>query len=496
MIPTAVRVPRLLAAVAVTIFVALSLLVAPKPAAAVVGNIFAGDILGLPGPGCEEGLCPIPPAGPPPAPVSKCFGPYLTRTVTRGSDPEQGSDYTQVDFDARVSCTDGVSVAGDATLIDRTHGYRGNVLATGSYLQSQYPHPNQVLHSIGSVKLYDSNYPASRSVEVVLRLTLVVNPWSRANWNSCFERAGIRILRCETLGTPQIVVEVGFNPFDTNVRPRPLWHLAVGDSYSAGSGTPCANLPDDPLAPFGCKPCRRTATAWPALLTPYLHSAAPNFTEFVFASCHGAQVAGMINDQLPRRPTFGAPVSQPPGLITVSISGNDLIGVDTDGRPAGFAPILRDCVLRAAGSTCNPRMNVAAATSAIDAAYNAVWHRAGPKTVVVVMLYPQILPPTTSTFTTLCPLGFNDIELGRVRGLWHDFDVLLAQRARAFGFEVAEVENAFDQHLICSGSDWALGLETDEGKSYHPNEAGNAALALAVQTLLARSDLQARLQAP
>ena len=493
MIPNIVRSRRLLVAVAATIAVALSLLVAPTPAAAVVGaNIFAGDVLGLPGPGCEEGICPIPPAGPPPAPVSKFFGPYLTKTVTRGTDAQAASDYTRVDFDARVSCTDGVSVAGDAALIDRTHGYKGNLLGTGSYLQSQYPHPNQVLHSVGSVKLYDSNYPASRSVEVVLRLTLVVNPLSRANWNSCFERAGIRILRCESLGTPQIVVEVGFNPFDTNVRPRPLWHLAVGDSYSAGSGTRCLPGSGDP---FGCGECRRSTTAWPAVLTTYLHSAAPNFTEFVFASCHGAQIAGMINDQLPRRPTFGAPVNQPPGLITVSISGNDLIGFDSDGNPAGFAPILRDCVVRLATSSCNPTMNLTAATAAINTAYQAVRQKAGPKTVVVVMLYPQILPATTG-FTATCPIGFNDTELTRVRALWHAFDVLLAQRARAFGFEVADVENAFDGHLVCANVEWALGLDSEQAKSYHPNEAGNAAMAQAVQTILARPDLLARLQSP
>ena len=153
-------------------------------------------------------------------------------------------------------------------------------------------------------------------------------------------------------------------------------------------------------------------------------------------------------------------------------------------------------MLRAAAATCNPRLNVVAATNAIDAAYNAVWHRAGPRTVVVVMLYPQILPRTTSTFTTLCPVGFNDTELTRVRALWHDFDALLAQRARAWGFEVADVENTFDDHLICSGSDWALGLETDESKSYHPNDAGNAAMARAVQAVLARPDIQADLQSP
>jgi len=260
---------------------------------------------------------------------------------------------------------------------------------------------------------------------------------------------------------------------------RPYWYVALGDSYSAGTGT--AGSESEPSG------CHRTATAYPSQYRDVLLFLYQFDVEFTFVACHGATTETMYAEQLTQ--VAAASLGGYPDLITVTIGGNDLVARDSNNNPVGFSGVLKHCLIPAI-SSCSPTLDVAAATDRLDFAYRSIRQRSGGNTTVQVLQYPQVLPSTSEGTAFGCPgLGrLDDVELPRLRALWHQADQLILTRALAANdplgylmFEVVFTENAFAGHELCSSDPWAVDLTLSTGyneTAFHPNTAGHSQEAL------------------
>lgn len=219
-------------------------------------------------------------------------------------------------------------------------------------------------------------------------------------------------------------------------------YVALGDSYSAGVGTP-----DEAGA------CGRSPSGYPSLWTKNHPGASLSFV-----ACGGATIDDVRANQL----SF---LNASTTLVSITIGGND----------AGFFPTVMLCTM---SSDVDCENQVTTSRSAIatvlpaklDAIYQDIRNRA-PKATIVVLGYPQLLDPTSDCpgdgMTTFKRLVLNTAadHLARV----------VSGRAKAAGFTFVDVRGSFDGHAICAGTPWLNNLSnvrlTD---SFHPNPAGYA----------------------
>ncbi len=225
--------------------------------------------------------------------------------------------------------------------------------------------------------------------------------------------------------------------------------VALGDSYAAGTGAGDEAIDD----------CRRSPHAYPRLW------AQRNGASLVMSACAGADTAAVARQAERITPSTT--------LVTITAGGND----------AGFRDVMTTCTT-GDDDECVSRVGAAERfirdqlPGRLDALYGAVRGRTSAE--VVVLGYPRLF-----SFESWCLMSGKKREaVNRAADVLTE---VIGKRARAAGFEFADVRKAFDGHGACSDEPWVNGLVLiPVDRSYHPNRAGHESGYLPALTAAAR----------
>jgi lysophospholipase L1-like esterase len=227
-------------------------------------------------------------------------------------------------------------------------------------------------------------------------------------------------------------------------KPSPPAYVALGDSYSSGTGTR-SYIADG-------TDCLRSVYAYPSLV------AASQRYDLNFRACSGATVADVENRQVP---ALGSGTA----YVTVSVGGND----------AGFADVLTECAQPAWLSDCMGAIDDAeyivqnVLPGRLETLYAQIGTRA-PNARVVVVGYPRIFGGED------CNLGtwFSGTEMSRLNATADLLNARTKTLAATAGFSFADPTDVFVGHAVCADQEWINGLSWPVVESYHPNRDGHA----------------------
>jgi lysophospholipase L1-like esterase len=221
----------------------------------------------------------------------------------------------------------------------------------------------------------------------------------------------------------------------------PVRYVALGDSYSAGTGA----------GDYGSSgSCERSANAYPE---QWAAQHAP--ASFVSVACSGASTADVLSGQL-------AALSAGTTLVSISIGGND----------AGFSSVMETCVLEW-NSACLDAVSSAEAFIAgtlpgrLDATLQAIRAHA-PSARVMVVGYPDLYDLSRSAGC----IGLSTTKRTALNQGADQLDRALSAAAARNGDVFADVRGQFAGHEICDSSSWLYSVTFPIGDSYHPTPAG------------------------
>ncbi len=224
---------------------------------------------------------------------------------------------------------------------------------------------------------------------------------------------------------------------------EPLDYVALGDSYSSGTGTGRYVL--DGTA------CLRSPRAYPSRI------AARRGYALNFRACSGAVVDDVRTAQL------GA-LDAGTDLVTLSVGGND----------AGFAEVLTTCALPWWLGRCGRAVDDARAylrgvlPARLDALYDDL-RRAAPAAEVVVVGYPRLFADEDCHPLTF----FSPTERRRLNQIADLADRVVADAAARAGFATADPRSRFAGHAVCTADPWLTNLSLDVVESFHPTGRGH-----------------------
>jgi lysophospholipase L1-like esterase len=225
-------------------------------------------------------------------------------------------------------------------------------------------------------------------------------------------------------------------------------YVAMGDSYSAGTGTGYFDI--DPA-------CQQSSLGYPALV-----AAERLDTRLTLVACgFGVTTQTLIDTQVDV-------LDQHTDFVTMTVGGNDL----------GFATIAGACVygddttcLAVAGQAS--QFMATQLPSRLDAAYDAIRARVH-KAEVVVVGYPKFYAddyvPCYDSY------GITEPEAATLNELVVGLDAVIGNRARAAGFTYVSALDAFTGHDMCATEPWVNGVVSapTQADVYHPTAAGYA----------------------
>ena len=250
--------------------------------------------------------------------------------------------------------------------------------------------------------------------------------------------------RAAVIMTVLVTVLVGAPPsFLTTAHSAPPSYVALGDSYSSGTGTR-TYLNDGTT-------CQRSVYAYPSLL------AAAKGYALNFRACSGAKVADVSALQL-------SALSSSTSYVTVSVGGND----------AGFTSVLTACAQPWWAADCDAAIDRAedrvrsTLPGALASLYAAIRSRA-PSATVVVVGYPRIFNGDDCNALT----WFSRAEMTRLNAASDLLDATTATAAAAAGFSFADPRSRFTGHAVCDSPEWVNGLSSPTTESYHPKVVGH-----------------------
>jgi lysophospholipase L1-like esterase len=162
--------------------------------------------------------------------------------------------------------------------------------------------------------------------------------------------------------------------------------------------------------------------------------------------------------------------------VLVTIGGND----------AGFAAILRRCVLASCVALIRERADALPLLGArLEEAYRQVAAAARGGRVVVVG-YPEIVPERPPA--GLRCLWLSDAEVAAAVPLLRALDAVIAAAAARAGVEFVSIGDAFDGHELCTPASWVYPVVLNpfriDPRQAHPRPAGQAATARRVAAYL------------
>lgn len=242
----------------------------------------------------------------------------------------------------------------------------------------------------------------------------------------------------------------------------PPVYAALGDSYSSGEGNPPFSM-----ATPGCD--QSLSGAWAELLSVPLDS---------MLACSGATTSALSSSYQSQPPQLESLKSLNPGLVTITIGGNDI----------GFSSILERCwdwifYNCATDATFgNASANITALGSSIVSVYQSL-RTAAPSATILVVGYPRLFP-TSQAVTTGCGWLSNAKRSGLNR-LASQLNGQLAQAAAQAGVDYVSTLNVLKGHELCTPDSWVNSVLPDPGAA-HPNLMGQQAIATAVNKKLSK----------
>ena len=246
----------------------------------------------------------------------------------------------------------------------------------------------------------------------------------------------------------------------------PLTYVALGDSYSAASGT----FPPDPTAP---PECARSTVNYP-------HDIAARIgAQLTDVTCGAAETKDYFSSQYPGvAPQLDA-LRADTQLVTMTIGGNDsgvFIDVLTDCGAAGLSTLGQ-------GSPCQDRYGSSFSDTinsttypALVNALNAVRAKA-PAARVAILGYPWIMPATGGCFPIM-PVATGDVPY--VRGIQATLNDAVRRAAAATGVSYVDFSTVSEGHDACQpiGVRWIEpAVAGTNPVIVHPNALGEAQMA-------------------
>lgn len=292
---------------------------------------------------------------------------------------------------------------------------------------------------------------------------------------------------------------------------QPGTYVALGDSYASGEGNPGVGWVDRSgvasATVNATDGCDRSAQAYPVLVARWL-SAHATSAPLSFLACSGATTtdldpaspaaaeglagAGGNHDEGPQLDDTAELASAQ--VVTVTIGGNDLY----------FVPVLLTCVTIpdwCSASSPVPavrdlRSNITHLSVALAATYHQVRVLA-PLARIVVVAYPRLVPEaralTRATLARGCA-GLRGDALLYLSRAETSLNNVITRAASASGLILANPNAGAGSfassggHSLCSSRSWFNPLDLRHPRySFHPNAAGQRALANAVEAALSSS---------
>lgn len=246
--------------------------------------------------------------------------------------------------------------------------------------------------------------------------------------------------------------------------PSSLTYVALGDSYSAGSGVP----PTSTSAPAACLQS--------AVDYPHVIAAAHGF-QLTDVTCGAATTSNMTISQYLGMPPQFAALNAATSVVTLGTGGNDngffistiaecsltdVVGLATGGAPCQqlFGGLL-------AGDISSDAPAIATAVRQI--------HQISPKAKVFVVGYPDVMPQTGSCYAAI-PIVTGDVAF--INGLEKDLNAMLRTAAQQNGATFVDTYTPSIGHDACqpAGVRWIEPFFGANGAVFvHPNVHGEAA---------------------
>jgi lysophospholipase L1-like esterase len=246
----------------------------------------------------------------------------------------------------------------------------------------------------------------------------------------------------------------------------PLRYVALGDSYSAGSGI----LPPDPTAP---PQCLRSILNYPHVI------AGRTGAQLTDVTCGGAETSHFFSSQYSGvAPQLDA-VQHDSQLVTMTIGGNDggvFINAILACGSAGLSTLGQ-------GSPCKDRYGSSfedtIRTSTYPSLVNALWavRAKAPRAKVAILGYPWIMPPAVGCFDRM-PVAEGDVPY--VRGIQATLNDAVRRAAAATRVTYVNFNEVSNGHDACQpiGVRWIEPvLQGTNAVVVHPNALGEAEMA-------------------
>jgi lysophospholipase L1-like esterase len=253
----------------------------------------------------------------------------------------------------------------------------------------------------------------------------------------------------------------------------PLRYVALGDSYSAASGT----LPPDPTAP---PECARSIVNYP-------HDIAARIgAQLADVTCSGAETKDYSSSQYqgvaPQLDALRADTQ----LVTMTIGGNDsgvFVDAIIDCGTAGLSTLGQ-------GSPCRDRYGSSFTDTITTTTYPALVNalravRAkAPAARVAILGYPWVMPETGGCFPVM-PVAAGDVPY--VRGIQATLNDAVRRAAAATGARYIDFGTVSEGHDACQpiGVRWIEpALLGTNPVIVHPNALGEARMAAQTMAVL------------
>jgi hypothetical protein len=220
-------------------------------------------------------------------------------------------------------------------------------------------------------------------------------------------------------------------------------YVALGDSYASGTGTGSYDLDST---------CQRSSKAYPSL---WASSHAP--ASFKFVACSGAKTGDVLSNQI-------SALTSSTTLASIIIGGND----------AGFASVMKTCVLGSDQDCLNAvsaAENYAKTTlpGNLNNLFNAMRSRA-PYAHFIVLDYPHLY----ITNDQYC-VGLSHTKHVALNQAADVIDGVIGTATSNAQFTFTDVRNQFAGHELCSGDGWLHAVDySNIGNSYHPTATGHS----------------------
>jgi lysophospholipase L1-like esterase len=252
----------------------------------------------------------------------------------------------------------------------------------------------------------------------------------------------------------------------------PLRYVAMGDSYSAGSGV----APPDPTG----LSCTRSLQNYPHDI------AAATGVQLTDVTCGAAQTKDYFTSQMTGVPPQLNALGRGTQLVTMTIGGNDsnvFINSIVECGAAGLSTAGQ-------GSPCKDRYGSSFSDTIRRSTYPSLVkalgavHTRAPNARVAILSYPWIMPTTVGCFDKMT-VATGDVPY--VRGIQATLNDAVRRAAAATGATYVNMNKVADGHDACQplGVRWLEPvLQGTNAVIVHPNALGESQMAAQVMKVL------------